>query len=154
MAIPQAGSLVRASDAFLLVPFTPTWTGVTLGSGAVNEGWYQQIGAMVLWGFRLEFGTSPAWTATAQIELPVAAFTGGGASLNATLGAWTLRTGATSNYAGSINSFEAAGTHGTFAGSWQASSAKPDQRIGITSITPLAPVAGNPLSGSGCYRAA
>lgn len=150
---PTAGSLVRASDAFNFVTFTPTWTSVTIGTGADSEGWYQVIGNMVMWGFRLEFGTSPSWAAgTVLLNLPVAAYTGGGGSLAACVGQWSGRSSASINYGSSIMTNDTAGTQCNFAGAWNGTS--PSGRVGASSSTPFTPASGNVFSGSGCYRAA
>lgn len=156
-SIPLAGQIIRSTDTFNLITFTPTFTNVTLGTGADNQGWYQQIGFMVMWGFRLEFGTSPAFvTGSAEIALPVPAFTGGGASLQACVGSYIYRTSGTSHYAGALGTFEAAGLNATFAGAWDSGTSIPNDRAGLVSATqrPAAPTAAGVLSGQGCYRAA
>lgn len=148
---PYAGQTIRSSDAFGLVTFTPSWSNLTLGTGAVNEGWYQPIGRMVLWGFRLEFGTSPGLPGGSVLcALPsgFAAYTGGGLSLKATLGSWTYRTSSSVHYSGSLGAFEAAGLNAAFAGAWTGTA--PNGQIGSTNL-PAAPVVQGVLSGSGVY---
>lgn len=159
MATPAAGSLIRASDAFQMTLFTPSTTNITIGTGATSEGWYQQIGSMVLWGFRIEFGTSPSFaSAGILVALPVTAYTGGGAGLQATLGSWIMRTASTSHYGGSMGAFESAGLNASFSGAWNGSTNGNNGRIagpastGIPAGVTIA--ATNVLSGSGVYRAA
>lgn len=146
------GDPIRADDMFDLNTFTPVWTNVTLGStGLANEGWYQQIGSMVMWGFRLELGTGGVFTATINLDLPVPAYSGGGLSLQNTLGAWMLRdTSAGTHYSGSIGVWSAAGTSCSFGGTWNGTA--PLTRISASS--PVVTAVGDVLTGSGCYRAA
>lgn len=150
VSVPVAGQIIKASDMFNLVTFTPTWTNFTTGSGAVNEGWYQQIGSMILWGIRLEMGTSPSYSASILLTMPVNAYTGGGASLAANYGSWSLRTGSTSTYAGEVVGNATDGSNAKFAG------VSTNDQIGRTTTTgpPIAPASGQVLSASGCYRAA
>jgi hypothetical protein len=149
---PTAGQIIKASDFYNLTTFTLTWSGVTVGSGAVSEGWYQVLGEMVFWGFRLEFGTSPSYTASALLTLPVAAFAGGGTGLAATTGAWGLRSSGTVNYGGTILVNDSGGVQVKFIGSW--SGTVPSQNVGVSSSSPFTPASGNVFSGAGCYRAA
>jgi hypothetical protein len=151
--MPNPGDPVRADDIFDLNTFTPVWTNVTLGTtGLANEGWYQQIGEMVLWGFRLELGTGGGFSSTINLDLPVPAYVGGGLSLQNTIGAWTMRRPSPAlHYSGSIGIWSGAGTSCSFAGAWTGSA--PSTRINASS--PLGSVtAGDVLTGSGCYRAA
>ena len=154
MSAPLAGDLVKASDAFKLNSYTPTLTNITLGSGGLNDGWYQTIGNFVLWGFRIQLGTSPAITSNALVSLPVAAYTGGGTSLQACLGSWVLRDDNSSspqqNFGGPMSVFEAAGINACFGGAWDATA--PRQRV--TTGVPITYQVSDVLAGSGCYRSA
>lgn len=154
MAAPVSGQLIRASDAFALQTWTPTWGSVSLGSLPAVEAWYQQVGQMVMWQVFLEWGAGPSMSSTMTMTLPVTAYTGTGSGLQRTYGSWIFRTSGTSHYAGTVGGFDSGGTQASFVGSWQAASAKPDQRVGVTSITPLAPVVAQTFSAGGVYRAA
>jgi hypothetical protein len=128
---------------------------VTIGTGAIREGWWQQIGDAVLWGFRLQFGTSPAFTAEANLDLPVVAFAGGGLSLQGCVGSWIFRdTSAVNHYAGSIGIWDSAGVQCSFAGTWDGTA--PRKRLGDNAGTdlPVAVAVDDVLSGTGYYRAA
>ncbi len=154
VSVPAAGSLVRVSDTQLLVTFTPTWTNLTIGSGADNQGWYQQVGAMILWGVRVEFGTSPSYSATITLNAPVNAYTGGGGSLAASVGSWNFRaaTAGTTNYAGSVITNASDGSTFRFAGAWNGTN--PANTVGLGTNVPITPVvAGTVFAASGCYRA-
>jgi hypothetical protein len=159
-SVPAAGQTIKASDVFTMSTYTPTLSNITAGSGATNEGWYQQIGNAVFWAFRLEFGTSPALStsASALVSMPVTAFTGGASGLQLCLGAWVLRTGTNSHYAGSMGAFESAGINACFDGAWNDTATITNERVGGrgTTIYPEGVViaATNVLSGSGWYRAA
>lgn len=148
-----AGQTIKASDAFTLNTFTPVWTGVTLGAGAINEGWYQQIGDAVLWGFRAQFGTAPALTAVVNLDLPVIAFAGGGLSLQGCLGSWIFRdsSGTVHHFSGSIGIWDAAGVQCAFSGAWDGTA--PQLRI-VNGGIPFTVAVDDVLSGSGFYRAA
>lgn len=160
MAAPVAGQTIKASDTFTMNDYTPTLSNITIGSGGITEGWYQQIGELVIWGFRLQFGTSPALStsASALVSLPVTADTGGGTGLQACIGSYILRTSTASHYAGSIGCFESAGINASFAGTWNSSTPIPNERVGgrSTVIYPqgVTIAVDNVLSGSGQYRAA
>lgn len=131
--------------------WTPTWANVTQGTGAVNEGYYLDLGDWIIWQFRLQFGTSPSFSSTIQINLPAAAWTGGGVSLQATLGSWTFRdTSAGKHYAGSIGIWSSAGTSASFNGAWD--STIPNSRI--TNAIPVTVAVDDVLSGGGIYKKA
>lgn len=149
---PQPGNLVRASDAFGFTTFTPSTTGLTAGTGAISEGWYQTLGQMVLWGIRIELGTSPSFSASVVFNLPITAYTGGGAGLAATLGTWNFRSGGTINYAGSVIVQDSGGLTGRFSGAWNGTA--PSSNVGLSTSTPATPAATNVLSATGIYRAA
>jgi hypothetical protein len=144
------GDSVKATDMFRTIPFTPTWTAVTVGSGAENEGWYQQIGSFVLWGFRLEFGTSPSLSGEARIALPVDAYDGGGTALQACLGTWIYRDASApiNHWSGSMGLYS--GGQCSFAGAWDGTA--PRKRINATD--PFVVALNDVLSGTGYYRAA
>lgn len=133
--------------------FTPSWAaGFTIGGGAINEGWYQLIGGFVIWGFRVEAGTSPAFTTSLLLNLPLAAYTGAsGGQLAAAVGEWGMRSASGANYGGPIVTNDTGGTQVRFTGAWNGTA--PLGNIGSTTSTPATPVAGNVLSGSGSYRA-
>jgi hypothetical protein len=155
MPIPLAGQTILASDAFNLQTYTPTWTNVILGTGADNEGWWQQIGQMVLWGFRLQLGTSPSTSGTIEISLPVAAYTGGGASLQAALGSWVYRDDSgPDHWSGSLGSFEAAGLNASLDGVWDGTSNKTRFGTVVSTARPAVVAVSDVISGSGCYRSA
>lgn len=148
MAAPLPGANIRASDIFNLASFTPTWTSLTIGTGAVNEGWYSQIGDLVFWGFRTQLGTSPSFTGTALVDLPVAAWVGGGNGLQMVLGAFHYRRASgTLMYTGSATVFASAGTQAAF------SLGSTTTRVGSTGPTPAAAGVDDVLSASGVYRA-
>lgn len=152
MTTPATGLNVHALDMFRMNAFTPAWVNVTPGGGAENQGWYQQIGSFVLWGFRLEFGTSPAISGIAELTLPVVAYDGGGTGLQACLGEWNLRdaSGTVKHHGGSIGVFGSGGTLASFAGAWDATA----PQLRVTTNIPFAIALNDVLSGTGCYRAA
>ena len=153
MAAPVSGQLIRASDSYSLVTFTPTFTGWTLGSGAVSEGWYQQIGQMVLWGMRLEWGTTPVFTSSLLMAFPVTAYaSSGGSGLAATVGSWSGRAGGTTNYSGTCEVNDSGGVNMKFGGAWNGT--VPASNFGQAATnTPYTPAVGLVLSASGVYRA-
>jgi len=150
--MPLAGDPIKASDLYDLRTFTPTWVNVTTGSGAVNEGWWLRSGDLVHWGVRLEFGTSPAFSSTIAMNLPVTAWTGGGSGFQMTIGAWICRLGGSSHWAGSAGIYDSGGTQVSFAGA-KASGGDPDARLGQGGSSP-SPTSGGILSATGSYRAA
>lgn len=146
MAEPLPGANIRASDIFGLTAFTPTWTGLTLGTGASNEGWYQTQGNLVFWGLRLQLGTGGTATTTVQFDLPVTAWTGGGNSLTTTLGSAHLRDqSALAFYSGVVTSWNAAGTQGCFSFAGNTSR--------WSNTAPVATAVDDVISASGVYRA-
>lgn len=135
------------------VAFTPSWSNVTLGTSAVNEGYYTVIGDLVFWQFRTEFGTSPSFSTTIQLGLPVAGWTGGGLGLQGTIGTWTMRDSSSQeHYSGSIGMWQADGTLASFAGAWDSGASKPSARMGPAK--PITVAVQDVLSGSGVYRKA
>jgi len=143
-----AGEQINSSDVFGMVDFTPVWSDLTLGTGAVNEGWYQRIGDLVTWGFRTQIGTSPSGTGSSyRVDLPVAAWVGGGSSLQAAVGAGIYRATGTTNWVLVPSVFSSSGLSVAFtvgdSGGGRASS-----------TTPVAVASGHVISASGVYRAA
>lgn len=115
MTVPIPGNNIRASDIFNLTEFTPSFTGLSTGTGATSEGWYSQIGNLVFWGFRVQLGSSPSSSATVVIDLPVDAWTGGGNGLQAVVGSFVFRDASTVNfYAGTATVHSSGGTNASF----------------------------------------
>jgi hypothetical protein len=138
-------------NRFKTSSFTLTWTNLTPGSGALSEGWYSVVNDWCLWGFRLQFGSTPSVASIASLNLPVTAYTGGGTSLQASLGSWLFRdSSASDHYGGSIGVFSSGGTDCSFAGTWNGSA--PSRRI--TTGQPVTVAVDDVLSGGGCYRIA
>ena len=52
------------------VSWTPTWTGLTLGTSGTNVGAYCQTGKKVEFYLRIVLGTSPAYAATTSFAVP------------------------------------------------------------------------------------
>jgi hypothetical protein len=52
------------------VSWTPTWTGLTLGSGGTNVGAYLQTGRKVEFYLRIVLGTSPLYASTTSFAVP------------------------------------------------------------------------------------
>jgi hypothetical protein len=163
MAVPAAGQTIKASDAFQMNTYTPTLSNITVGTSASLEGWYQQIGQAVLWGFRLEFGTgSPAFgtAGNALVSLPVTAYTGGLLGLDMCIGSWIYRDGGLLHYAGSLGCFESAGINASASGAWDSTAVRPHRRVGndgaagTTYPQGITVGSGDVFSGSGWYRAA
>ena len=132
--------------------YTPTWVGVVLGSGALNEGWSTQLGKLVHWGIRVEFGTTPSFTSTITVGLPALAYTGGGFS--ACVGSWVMRDNSNSGpalaWGGSVMTNATNGSAASFAGGW--TGATPSQRV--AGGVPFTIDVGDVLSATGTYRAA
>jgi len=53
------------------VSWTPTWTGLTLGSGGTNVGAYCQTGKKVEFYLKATLGTSPAYSSLVSFAVPV-----------------------------------------------------------------------------------
>jgi hypothetical protein len=51
--------------------WTPTWTGLTLGTGGTNVGAYNRIGKKVEFYLRIVLGTAPAYLATTTFSVPI-----------------------------------------------------------------------------------
>jgi hypothetical protein len=51
--------------------WTPTWTGLTVGTGGTNVGAYNRIGKKVEFYLRVVLGTTPAYLATTTFPVPV-----------------------------------------------------------------------------------
>lgn len=52
------------------VSWTPTWTGLTIGTGGTNVGAYCQTGRKVEFYLKLTLGTSPAYAALVSFAVP------------------------------------------------------------------------------------
>ncbi len=130
--------------------FTPTFVqGFTSeGTSPTKDGWYYQIGKMVFWGFRVQFGTSVVNNTTVVLNLPVAAYDAG---LQTSVGSWIFRATSSSHYAGTLGTWAAGATSCSFSGSWNGST-KDDGRLSNTQ--PGGIIAASALSGGGFYRAA
>ncbi len=146
--MPAAGDPVKITDSFLLNTFTPVWTALSIGTGAINEGWWNQQGSIVNWGFRLQLGTAPSGAGTTiQIDLPVNAWVGGGNSLQAAVGVFNIRDASTVNqYPGTLTVFSSGGGSAAFS--------LPTGNTRWNSSTPMAVAVDDIISGSGTYRAA
>lgn len=132
------------------VAFTPSWQSATLGTGALNEGWYTALGDLVHWQVRLVFGTSPSITTTLGLTLPITAWTGSTPGFQQTFGSWLFRTGTTVHYAGTVAGFDTGGTQATFSGAFSPTTSKPEARIS-TGI-PFTVGAGDILTAGGVYK--
>ena len=53
--------------------FTPSWTGITVGSGGTNKGTYTQIGKTVHFKVQVILGTSPSVATSSALILPITA---------------------------------------------------------------------------------
>jgi hypothetical protein len=131
--------------------WTPTLTGFTLGSGAVTSYRFKQLGKIVWWQIRIQFGTSPSITTTALVSLPVAARTGGGTNIQDTVGTWTFRDdSAVFHYSGSCGVWASGGAECSFNGAWDGTA----PRTRITTAIPFTVASSDVLSASGVYEAA
>jgi hypothetical protein len=131
--------------------WTPSWSSVTQGTGAVNAGYYLDLGDWMLFSFRLQFGTSPSFSSTIQMTLPAAAWVGGGTNIQATCGSWTFRdTSGTYHYSGSMGIWSSAGTSVSFNGAWDGT----QDRGRITNAVPVTVQVDDVLSGCGIYKKA
>lgn len=151
-----ADSTEAALDAYeVWNSWTPVWPNVftTLGTGAVNQGFYMRIGDLVIAQFRTQLGTSPTIAAgVLKITLPIAAHESwGGTGLYPTLGSWTMRDNSLVRYySGSIGADDAAGASVTFQGAWNGTA--PLDRA--DEVIPFAWAANDIVSGVLTYRAA
>lgn len=134
--------------------YVPTFTAGlgAVGTGASREAWYCQVGKIVHFGGRIQFGTgSPAINAVLQMDLPVQAFVGGGSGLTAALGTWQFRdTSAVAHYGGPVAVYASAGMTASFNGAWNGTA--PLQRVQAS--IPFVVATDDVLSWSGTYRAA
>lgn len=138
-------------NRFKTSAFTPTWTNLTQGTSATAEGWYSLVNDWCLWGFRLQFGTSPSVAGIVTLNLPAAAYAGGGTGLQASLGSWVFRdVSAGDHYGGSIGCYDATGGTASFNAAWNGTS--PSRRI--TTGQPVTVAIEDVLSGGGAYRLA
>lgn len=126
-----AGGKVDASE-FAFKTWTPVFTGVTLGTASALFGWYTNVNGMVNAGFQLVFGTSPAFTSSVIVDLPVTANT---ITLQAAFGSWVLRdTSTTMHYAGTVAGWDAGGTQISFSGALNTTTNLPNGRLGSANI--------------------
>jgi len=149
-----AGAKIDVND-FSIKTWTPSFTNVTLGSGNSLSGWYTNVGGLVSAGFYLVFGTSPAFTGSVILDLPVAANVPG---LQHALGSWVLRdTSTVLHYSGTIAGWDSGGNQGSFSGAWNSTTLVPAGRLGsanvIGSTGGPAIASGDILSGQFNYRA-
>lgn len=149
--MPYVGDDILLADIFNLQDWTPSWTNVTTGGSSVNEGWYATLGKLTFFGGRLQFGTAPSISTYALLTLPVAAWTGGGNSLQLCIGSWNFRdSSAGDHFSGAMGIWSSAGTSVSFGGAWRGSA--PDRRI--TTAIPATVAVDDILSFQGVYRAA
>lgn len=141
-----AGEVIEAKRRVL---WTPTWSNVTQGSGAINEGWYlQREDGLVDYAFRLQFGTTPSFSTTIQITLPEEAWTGSGTELQATVGYYNFRdSSATYHFSGSLGVWSSDGLAASFNGAWDATA----PRLRVTNAVPITVAVDDVLSGAGTY---
>lgn len=152
MAI-AAGAKIDQGD-FSIKTWTPTFNSMTLGTGYAVTGWYTNVGGLVTGAFYLVFGTSPAFTATGYMDLPVTANVTG---LQMAFGSWVYRdVSAVTHYAGTLAGWDSGGAQAGFSGAWNATAALPHGRIGGTGVLGNNPAVavGDILSAQFSYRAA
>jgi hypothetical protein len=148
MAI-AAGAKIDATD-FGIKPWTPTLNMITPGSGYSLTGWYTNVSGVVNGAFYLVFGSSPAFTGTIFVDLPVTANVPG---LQHAFGSWVFRVSGAVHYSGTVSGWDSGGSQMSFAGAWSGSA--PNHRVGqTTSASPAAPTSGGVLSAQFTYRAA
>lgn len=135
--------------------FTPNYSAGVASIGttfATNDGWYSQLGGIVFWGFRTQFGAAPSITTIINLELPIPAYAPG-AILSTVVGNWRWRTAVgPSEFGGPIGLFTTNGTTCSFSGAWNGTN--PGVRMGSGSTAALSVAVSDVLAGSGCYRAA
>jgi hypothetical protein len=123
------------------IPYTPTWTGLTLGN-ATQQFRYHQIGKQVHYYGRLTFGSTTTITSGSGCfpSMPVTPFASGGFGIFHTGDSWGFDNGAATWYPGV---FQPAGAFYF-----------PFQSIKSTTPLTTAPVAGDILQFSIRYEAA
>lgn len=144
----SAANTLKTDDTFQpaalsldVVPWTPTWNSVTLGSGAFNSGYYLNIGDMTFFFFMVQFGTSPSFASTISFNLPTTAYTWG-SRLQQCLGVWNMRDdSAAAHYSGAIGGWDTGGVSASLTYS-------PTR---VTGGTPFTIAANDILSGHGFY---
>lgn len=141
-----AGEVIEAKRRVI---WTPSYTAVTAGTGAVNEGYYiEDEDGWVTFAFRLQFGTSPSFSSSIRLTLPSEAWTGGGTEIQATIGTWTFRdTSVPYHFSGSMGIWAADGLDVSFNGAWDGTA--PRSRIANT--IPVTVAVDDVLSGMGKY---
>lgn len=85
-----------------VLPFTPTYSGIVLGSGATNEGYFAVRGKFVYVKTHLVFGTSMSVTSSAVLTLPITASANAHSANDTTLGFAGFRDTGTALYTGNI----------------------------------------------------
>jgi len=149
MAI-AAGAKIDQSD-FGFKSWTPSFSGLTLGSGNTVTGWYTNVGGLVNAHFHVLLGTGAAFTSSVVLDLPVAS---NASALQAAFGSWVYRdTSAVTHYAGTVAGWDAGGTQASFSGAWNSTSNMPTGRIGGTNVL-VTPGSGDVFSSVMTYRAA
>lgn len=136
--------------------YDPKLNNITLGTGGTKTGWYSEYpmadgGAFVQGGFYLLFGTSPSISATCYVSLPRAAWTPYSGALQLSVGTWIFRDQTNPyHYAGSLGTWESAGTNVSFSGAWDGTA----PRSRVTSGVPATVASTDIISASFGYRAA
>lgn len=143
-----AGAKIDVGD-FAVGTWTPTWSNVTtFGTGFTSTYWYSKVGLIVNAGFTIVLGTSPAFAGAISYTLPAQADT---ISLQTAIGSWVFRdNSATAHYAGTVATFDGAGTAGSLSGAW--SGTVPNARVGQSTNLPFAPAVGDILSATMTYK--
>ncbi len=146
--MPQAlaGNTVNAQDildtleATAPSTWTPTWTSLTKGTGSAEEGWSLQIGRLMVAQYTITLGTSPSYAASISFTLPADCITGTG---DVNVGTWTIRDDSALDwYTGTVNLLTA-GT-ARLLGAWTGT--VPNERVGVTSSTPVTPASGDKIT--------
>ena len=141
-----AGETVQAERRTL---WTPTWTSVTQGTSAINEGWYlERSDGLVDFRFRLQFGTTPSFSATIRLTLPSEAWTGSGSEIQSQIGWWGFRNSSDPyHYSGTLGIWATDGLDVSFGGAWDGTA----PRSRITNGVPFTVADDDILSGGGTY---
>lgn len=140
MPAPMAGNTVNAQDlvdglaAFAPAAWSPTLTNLTKGGSPTEDGWYLDLGKLVIAQWLLTVGTSPSWSATITLTLPVAA----DGPLDAPLGSWSLRDASAGNsgfYSGTVAIAAAGGGTARLLGAWDGTA--PRATVGLSGTAPF-----------------
>jgi hypothetical protein len=147
MSVIRVGDYADASE-WAIHDWTPTIDNVVVGAGAASTGWYQQAAGLVTAHFVIVFGTTPSFSSTILLNLPVAADVD---YLQAWLGGWVLRdTSVPDHYSGALAAWSAAGSQASFSGAWDPATSKPNTRA--TTGKPITVAVGDVLTGGLKYR--